>query len=136
MGSAPVAASEDTCSSRQQRVSPQQCQACSVLLPCDVLACMLRAITYGSCWCRLSGLDWEGDAAGGAADSVCYLQAHVQQSAKSFSFASQRRQQLEQAEKAHAAQQASVSSRPSSIKYDNINQFSQKVELYRGRCVC
>jgi len=69
-------------------------------------------------------------AAGGDCDSVCYLQA--QPSAKSFSFASQRKQQFEQAEKLQAVQQATKQQQPS-IKYENISQFSQKVELYRGR---
>lgn len=68
--------------------------------------------------------------AGGEADSICYLQA--QQSAKSFSFATQRKKQFEQAEKQQAAQAAHKQQRPIS-RYDNINQFSQKVELYRGR---
>lgn len=81
---------------------------------------------------RLStSINASGGAAAAECDSICYLQA--QPSAKSFSFATQRRQLLEQAEKAQAAQQASKQQHPT-IKYDNINQFSQKVELYRGRC--
>lgn len=67
---------------------------------------------------------------------MCYLQ--TQQSAKSFSFAAQRKQQLEQAEKVHAAQQQQQQSArcsPAHIKYESLSQFSQKVELYRGRCV-
>lgn len=80
---------------------------------------------------RLANIDFSKAAPGGVeGDSICYLQA--QQSAKSFSFATQRKQQFEHAEKLQAAQQASTQQRPN-IKYDSINQFSQKVELYRGR---
>lgn len=79
--------------------------------------------------CRLLGIDFSVSSSG-ELDSICYLQ--TQQSAKSFSFASQRKQQFEQAEKLQAAQQAHKLQRPN-IKYENINQFSQKVELYRGR---
>lgn len=78
---------------------------------------------------RLAGIDLLGSA-GGNGDSICYLQA--QQSAKSFSFATQRKQHYEQAEKIQAAQQAHIQQHPG-IKYDSISQFSQKVELYRGR---
>lgn len=79
---------------------------------------------------RLANIDFSKPSPGGEGDSICYLQA--QQSAKSFSFATQRKQQFEDAEKLQAAQQASTQQRPI-IKYDSINQFSQKVELYRGR---
>lgn len=83
------------------------------------------------------------DEAGGAADgtttdSICYLQAgqQVQGSAKSFSFAVQRRQQLEAADKAasavKAASAALVCAGPATLNYESITQFSQKVELYRG----
>lgn len=83
--------------------------------------------------CRLAAVDFSTGA--GDADSVCYLQAgaQVQHSAKSYSFASQRKQQYEQSEKLQAAQQTRQQQRPG-IKYDSISQFSQRVELYRGRC--
>lgn len=79
---------------------------------------------------RLANVDFSKASPGGEGDSICHLQA--QQSAKSFSFATQRKQQFEHAEKLQAAQQASTQQRPN-IKYDSINQFSQKVELYGGR---
>lgn len=82
------------------------------------------------CACRLASADY---STAGEVDSVCYLQTGVQQSAKSFSFASQRKQQYEQQEKLQAAQQSRQQQRPA-VKYDNISQFSQKIELYRGRC--
>jgi hypothetical protein len=87
------------------------------------------AVLYLFHLCSLSSIDFSIPA-GGEVDSICYLQA--QQSAKSFSFATQRKQQFEQAEKQQAAQAAHKEQCPS-VKYDNINQFSQKVELYRGR---
>jgi hypothetical protein len=66
-------------------------------------------------------------------DSICYLQ--TQQSAKSFSFASQRKQQLEHSERLSAAAAAHARQQPAArIKYDSIGQFNQRVELYRGRC--
>jgi hypothetical protein len=61
-------------------------------------------------------------------DSIVFLQ--TQQSAKSFSSAAtSRRQPILQADTLQAGQWQ-VAER---VKYDNINQFSQKVELYRGR---
>lgn len=63
---------------------------------------------------------------------VCYLQ--TQQSARSFSYASQLKQQVEHTERIQAAVSQQAQWQPTSrIKYDSINQFSQKVELYRGR---
>jgi hypothetical protein len=65
-------------------------------------------------------------------DSICYLQ--TQHSAKSFSFASQRKQQLEHNERLSAAAAAQARHQPTArIKYDSIGQFNQRVELYRGR---
>lgn len=49
-----------------------------------------------------------------------------------------RRKQVEAAEQLHAQMAAcNVSERPTpaTMNYDSIGQFSQKVELYRGRCV-
>eukprot|EP00879_Flechtneria_rotunda_P023005 GHRR01024316.1.p1 GENE.GHRR01024316.1~~GHRR01024316.1.p1 ORF type:complete len:327 (+),score=110.61 GHRR01024316.1:681-1661(+) len=62
-------------------------------------------------------------------DVIAYLVP--QGSSKSFTHAVQRKQQVEQAEKAQQAfkRQASVKQ---TIKYDSVSQFSQKVELYRG----
>lgn len=76
----------------------------------------------------LSGLRAGGDAS-------CYLM-QPQQSAKSFSAASQRKQLLEQAERLEAAAAAArgQAAAAAALKYDSINQFSQRVELYRGRC--
>jgi hypothetical protein len=93
------------------------------------------------CLHRLGGSsEWGGESlassGSGAVDSVCYLQAGgVQGSAKSFSFAAQRKHELEQAERRQAAAQQSAWAASPSIKADSITQFSQKVELYRGRCV-
>ncbi|KAF6256038.1 kinase-like domain-containing protein [Scenedesmus sp. NREL 46B-D3] len=64
-------------------------------------------------------------------DGICYLQ--TQPSAKSFSFASQRKQQLEHSERLSTAAAAQARHSPTArVKYDSIGQFSQRVELYRG----
>lgn len=69
----------------------------------------------------------------GSTDATCVL-ATVEQSAKSFSYVPVRKRQVEAAEQAAQAQQAPFQPAPQSrIKYDSISQFSQKVELYRGR---
>jgi hypothetical protein len=64
------------------------------------------------------------------AESVCYIRP--QQSAKSFSYAQIKSQQVERAEQ---QLQRQISSKPAhpQIKYESVSQFSQKVELYRGR---
>lgn len=68
-------------------------------------------------------------------NAVCYLQ--TQQSAKSFSYASQYKQQVEHTERIQAAVAQQAQWQPATrIKYENVNQFTQKVELYRGRYVC
>jgi hypothetical protein len=57
-----------------------------------------------------------------------------EQSAKSFSYVPVRKRQVEAAEQAAQAQAAPAQVAPQSrVKYDSISQFSQKVELYRGR---
>jgi hypothetical protein len=63
------------------------------------------------------------------------IRTGVQQSAKSFSFVQNRVKQVEKAEQRQLLQQQSLkqSAAAQRVAYDNIGQFSQKVELYRGR---
>ena len=64
------------------------------------------------------------------AESVCYIRP--QQSVKSFSYAQVKSKQVERAEQ---QLQRQISSKPThpQVKYESVSQFSQKVELYRGR---
>jgi hypothetical protein len=74
-------------------------------------------------------------ASGGGEDATCTLRSGVEGSAKSFSYVPVRKRQVEAAE--HAAQAAAARHAPppqSRVRYESISQFSQKVELYRGRC--
>lgn len=68
-------------------------------------------------------------------DTSCMIRAGVQQSAKSFSFVQNRVKQVEKAEQRQLLQQQSLKQTAAAqrVQYDNIGQFSQKVELYRGR---
>jgi len=63
-------------------------------------------------------------------DATCVVRPEA--SAKSFSYVPVRKRQVEAAEQ--AAQHAPAQSVPQSrVKYESISQFSQKIELYRGR---
>ena len=130
MGVAPASPTKEPCS-RMQRVSTcwAACSHAVQHAPLSVLPLTLFAHRVSAAHFRLPSFDMDRTSEA-ECDSICYLQ--TQQSAKSFSYATQRKQQFEQAERLQAVQQANRPQHPS-IKYDNINQFSQKVELYRGR---
>lgn len=74
-------------------------------------------------------------SSGPGSDATCTLIARPEQSAKSFSYVPVRKRQVEAAEQAARAEQVTTHQLPpqAHIKYESISQFSQKVELYRGR---
>jgi hypothetical protein len=71
----------------------------------------------------------------GGDELTCTVHAAVEPSAKSFSYVPVRKRQVEAAEQAAQAAAAHHAPAPQSrVRYESISQFSQKVELYRGRC--